>query len=170
MDKHQLSAKITEIVAQVTDKNNLELVRAELVGSIKTPLIRVFIDKPEGITHTDCATVSFGISEILDNFKSISPDYMLEVSSPGLERELYSIKDFEKFVGSLAKVKTKIAVNGLKNFSGHIKVVEGETIILTDKLNGEVKFTFESVVKANLQIDIEEEFKRNEKRKMENGK
>ncbi len=169
MDKHQLAAKITEIVAKVTEQNNLELVRAEIVGSIKTPLVRIFIDKPEGITHPDCAAVSFGISEILGNSKFISPDYMLEVSSPGLERELYNLKDFEKFVGSLTKVKTNIAINGHKNFSGQIKGVDGETIILTDKVNGEVKFTFESVVKANLQVDIEEEFRRNEKRKTENG-
>lgn len=160
MDKQQLSTKLNEIAGQLADKNNLELVRAEVVGSVKSPVIRIFIDKPNGISHEDCAAISFGISEILDTSNFISPDYMLEVSSPGLERELYSLKDFEKFIGNLAKVKTKIAINGQRNFTGRIKAVADETIIFADKTFGEVEFQYDSVAKANLQIDIEEEFKR----------
>lgn len=160
MDKSFLTAKVTEIAEKVTDKNSLELVKAEVVGSVKNPIIRVFIDKPKGISHEDCAAISFGMSEILDKSNFISPDYRLEVSSPGLERELYSLKDFEKFVGSLAKVKVKTAIDGQKNFSGRIKAIEGKTIIFADKTNGEVRFSFEEIVKANLEIDIEEEFKR----------
>lgn len=170
MDKQQLTLQVNEIAEKVTDKHHLELVKAEVVGSVKNPIIRVFIDKPKGVSHEDCAAISHGISEILEKSNFISPDYMLEVSSPGLERELYSLKDFEKFIGNLVKVKTKTALNGQKNFSGRIKSVEGEEIILSDKTKGEVKFLFEIVAKANLEIDIEEEFKRNEKRKTENGK
>lgn len=170
MDKSLLTARITEIAEKVTDKNNLELVRTEVVGSQKHPIIRVFIDKPLGISHEDCATISFGISAILDNSDFISPDYMLEVSSPGLERELYSRRDFEKVIGNLAKVKTKAAINGQKNFNGRIKAVEGDEIVFEDKTNGEVRFLFENVAKASLQIDLEEEFKRNEKRRTENRK
>lgn len=170
MDKQLLTAKINEIAAKVTDKHNLELVRAEVVGSVKNPILRIFIDKPKGISHEDCAAISFGISAILDKSDFISPDYMLEVSSPGLERELYSLKDFEKFVGNLAKVKTKTAINGQKNFSGRIKAIDGAEVIFSDKTNGEVRFNYESVAKANLEIDIEEEFKRNGKGTTENEK
>jgi ribosome maturation factor RimP len=160
MDKSLLTARINEVAEKVTDKNNLELVRAEVVGSLKNPIVRIFIDKPLGISHEDCAAVSHAMSAILDQSNFISPDYMIEVSSPGLERELYSLKDFEKFVGSLAKVKTKTAVGGQKNFNGRIRAIEGQEIVFDDKTNGEVRFLFEAVAKANLQIDIEEEFKR----------
>lgn len=160
MDKSLLTGRMTEIAGRVTDKNNLELVRAEVVGSVKSPIIRIFIDKPTGVLHEDCAAVSTGISEILDQATFISPDYVLEVSSPGLERELYSLRDFEKFIGNLAKVKTKIAGSGQKNFFGKIKAIEGQEIVFEDKTHGEVRFSFENVTKANLQIDIEEEFKR----------
>ncbi|HRH44750.1 MAG TPA: ribosome maturation factor RimP [Pyrinomonadaceae bacterium] len=160
MDKQQLTLQVNEITEKVTDKHNLELVKAEVVGSVKNPIIRIFIDKPKGISHEDCAAVSYAISEILDKSDFISPDYMLEVSSPGLERELYNLKDFEKFIGNLAKVKTKTPINGQKSFSGRIKAVNGEEIILSDKSKGEIKFLFEMVAKANLEIDIEEEFRR----------
>jgi ribosome maturation factor RimP len=164
MDKSLLTARINEIAEKVTAKNNLELVRTEVVGSSKNPIVRLFIDKPLGISHEDCAAVSYGMSAILDNSDFISPDFLLEVSSPGLERELYSLQDFEKFIGNLAKVKTKIDLNGQKNFNGRIKAVEGEEIIFNDKTNGEVRFLFENVAKANLQIDLEEELKRGKHR------
>jgi ribosome maturation factor RimP len=85
---------------------------------------------------------------------------MLEVSSPGLERELYSLKDFEKFAGNMAKVKTTQPVNGQKNFSGRIVEVKGEEIVFEDKTNGTVQFPYNTVAKANLEVDFEEELKR----------
>lgn len=160
MNKLAATEKVGEIVGQIAEKNNLELVRAEVVGSAKEPIIRIYIDKPHGITHDDCATVSREVGAILDAQDFISPDYSLEVSSPGLERELYSLKDFEKFAGSLAKVKTKQPISGQKNFRGRIARVEGEEIVFADKTSGEIRFPFETVAKANLEIDLEEEFKR----------
>lgn len=160
MNKLEIAEKLTEIAQKVIDKHNLELVRAEAVGSIKNPTVRVFIDKPSGISHEDCAAVSRDLSAVLDEIDFISSAYLLEVSSPGLERELYSLKDFSKFVGNLAKVKTRKPIEGQRNFRGKIKAVEGDEIIFADKINGEVRFKFDDVAKANLEIDIEEEFKR----------
>jgi ribosome maturation factor RimP len=160
MNKLALAEKIDEIARKVVDKHNLELVRAEAVGSIKNPTVRVFIDKPNGISHEDCAAVSRDLSAVLDELDFISSAYLLEVSSPGLERELYSLTDFVKFTGNLAKVRTKMPIDGQRNFSGRIEAVDGEEIIFNDKTNGEVRFTFDQVAKANLEIDIEEEFRR----------
>ena len=160
MDKLAVAEKITEIARKVVDKHNLELVRAEAVGSAKNPTVRVFIDKPGGISHEDCAAVSRDLSAVLDELDFISSAYLLEVSSPGLERELYSLQDFAKFIGDLAKVRTKMPIEGQRNFRGRIKAVEGNEIVFTDKVTGEVRFTFEAVAKANLEIDIEEEFRR----------
>lgn len=160
MDKVALAEKLTLIAGEITDKYALELVRAEVLGSLKNPTVRIFIDKPDGISHGDCASVSRDLSAILDEEDFIDSAYLLEVSSPGLERELYSLKDFEKFVGNLSKIRTKMPIEGQRNFRGRIKAVEGSEIVFTDKTVGEVKFPFEAVGKANLEIDIEEEFRR----------
>lgn len=164
MNKLSISERVREIAASAAEKYDLELVQAETAGSERQPIIRIYIDKSEGISHEDCSLVSHFVTEILDADNSISPDYLLEVSSPGLERELYSLKDFERFAGKLAMVKTNAAINGQRNFRGRIKNVEGAEIIFEDKTNGEVRFPFEAVSKANLEIDVEEEFKRSGER------
>jgi ribosome maturation factor RimP len=170
MDKTALAEKLTEIAQKVADKHNLELVRAEVLGSVKNPTVRIFIDKPLGISHEDCVAVSRELGAIMDEIDLFPAAYLLEVSSPGLERELYTLQDFVKFSGNLAKVRTKMPVGGQRNFRGRIKTVEGEEIVFTDKTNGEVRFPFTAVAKANLEIDLEEEFRRNEKGKTKNEK
>lgn len=170
MSKISIAERIQKIAASAADDNGFELVHVEVVGSEKQPIVRIFIDKPEGVTIDDCTTMSHTVGTILDAEDFISSAYMLEVSSPGLERQLYSLKDFEKFAGNLARVKTNVAINGQRNFRGRIKSVDGEEIVFDDKTNGEVHFAYNAVAKANLEIDIEEEFKRNEKLKAESGK
>lgn len=160
MSKHLIEEKVREIAARVAEENKIELVHAETVGSKHNPIIRVFIDKPEGISHSDCEITSRGIEAILDADETISPTYMLEVSSPGLERELYSLQDFEKYNGNLAKVKTATPINGQKNFRGRIVGIKGEEILFDDKTSGTLSFPFSAIVKANLEIDLEEELKR----------
>ena len=160
MSKEIVTEKIREIAASVAGENNLELVQAQVVGSSKNLTIRVFVDKTSGVTHEDCAAVSRKIGQILDAEDVFPLSYVLEVSSPGLERELYSLEDFRKFAGKLAKVKTAAAIDGQKNFRGRIVKVESDEIIFDDKTNGTVRFSFEAVAKANLEIDLEEELKK----------
>ena len=160
MDKQAVNERLREIAAQVTEKHGLELVHAELKGAGRDRAVRIFIDKPEGITHADCSLVSHEVGEILDAEDFIPTAYNLEVSSPGLERELYSLRDFEKFAGSLAKIKTSAPVNGQKNFRGRIVKTEGEEIFFEDKTAGAVSFPYSAVAKANLEFDLEEELKR----------
>ncbi|CAN5234309.1 ribosome maturation factor RimP [soil metagenome] len=161
MRKDSIEERIREIAAGIAAESNLELVQVETAGSKQNPTIRVFIDKPNGVSHEDCVNVSRQIEAVLDSDDSITPTYMLEVSSPGLERELYSLKDFEKFAGNLAKVKTVTAINGQKHFRGRIIGIKGEEILFNDKTNGELSFPFNAVAKANLEIDLEAELKRN---------
>ena len=157
--KHSVNEQIREIAASVAKKSGLEFVHAETVGANKNLTIRVFIDKDGGVTHEDCELVSRNIEKILDDDDFIPSGYLLEVSSPGLERGLYSLRDFEKFVGHLAKVKTETAIAGQKNFRGRIVGIEGEEIIFDDKTKGTVRFSYSTVAKANLEIDLEEELK-----------
>ncbi len=165
-----ISERIREIAARATEEDGLELVHAQATGTSKKLVITVFIDKIGGVTHEDCSKVSRKLDAILDVEDFIPSTYLLEVSSPGLERGLYSRKDFEKFVGSFAKVKIDAPINGQKNFRGRISAVDKEEIVLEDKTSGTIRFPYSVVAKANLEIDLDEELKRSEKRKIESGK
>lgn len=160
MDKHLTGERIKGIAAAAVSDMGLEFVHAEVVGSKKNLTVRVFIDKPEGVTIEDCSTASRRIEAVLDADDFIPSSYVLEVSSPGIERELYSLNDFERFAGKSAKVKTETPVNGQKNFKGRIAAVEKGKIVFEDITAGKVSFPYEAVAKANLLIDLEEEFKR----------
>jgi len=151
--------KIEEIAERVCADYGIELVHVEIAGSNKSPTVRITIDKPEGITHEDCANASNAVGTVLDVEDFISSAYTLEVSSPGLERELYKLSEYEKFAGSLAKMKTREAVNGQRNFRGRIIGIEDESVIFDDKTNGRVSVPFAIIKKANLEIDVEEEFR-----------
>lgn len=168
MNKLAIAERVQQIAAQAAASNNLELVHVDVVGTAKSPTVRVFIDKPGGVSVENCTAVSRQMEAVLDAEDFIPSAYVLEVSSPGLERELYSLKDFEKFSGNLAKVRTHQPISGQRNFRGRIKVVSDEEILFDDKTNGEVRIPFGLVAKANLEIDLEEELKRNGKRNAEN--
>lgn len=160
MSQRSIDERIGEIAAGSAKKNDLELVHVQAKGAKNNLTIRVFIDKPGGVTHDDCARVSREIESVLDSEDFIPSAYLLEVSSPGLERELYSLKDFEKFAGEMAKVRMHTPVGGQRNFRGRILNVSGEEIAFEDKTSGKVSFSYDNVAKANLEIDIEKELKR----------
>ena len=159
-----IEERIREIADRVAQEKGLEFVHAQIVGANKNLTVRVFIDKSGGITHEDCSLFSKEFETVLDAEDFIPAAYLLEVSSPGLERELYSLKDFEKFVGSLAKVKTNQPVDGQKNFRGRIAKIETDEIVFEDKTKGTVRFPHSAVAKANLEIDLEKELKQSGKR------
>ena len=163
MSNQTVSEQIQAVAARITAERSLEFVHCEVVGSKRNPVVRVFIDKPGGVTHEDCVAVSRQIEAVFDAEDFIGSAYVLEVSSPGLERGLYSLQDFEKFAGQMARVKTNVPIDGQKNFSGRITAVEGDEIIFADKTRGEARFPYAAVAKANLEIDLEEELRRSAK-------
>jgi ribosome maturation factor RimP len=155
---------VREIARRVAEERGLELVHVEFAGGPRAPALRIFIDKPEGVTHSDCSEVSTHVGTVLDVEDFVPVAYTLEVSSPGLERGLYRLEDYERFAGRAAKLKTRGAVNGQRNFRGRIAGVEGEEIIFDDKTTGSVRVPFSEIAKANLEIDVEEEFRLAEER------
>jgi len=160
MSQHSIDERIRELAANSAERNDLELVHVQAKGAKNNMTIRVFIDKEGGVTHEDCVKVSREIETVLDAEDFIPSAYLLEVSSPGLERELYSLKDFEKFAGCAAKVRTHSPIDGQRNFRGRIVKVSGEKIVFEDKSHGDVSFSYSDVAKANLEIDIDKELKR----------
>jgi ribosome maturation factor RimP len=118
------------------------------------------------VTHEDCSDVSLHFGTVMDVEDFIHTPYILEVSSPGLERGLYKREDYERFAGRMAKMKSRVAVNGQRNFRGRIVGVEDGHVLFDDKTSGRVSLPLDSIVKANLEIDVEEEFRRAKEREM----
>jgi len=166
MEPAEVQERIREIVGRVADEHGVEHVHTEVGVVGRQAAVRVFIDKPGGVTHEDCSTVSHHVGTVLDVEDFISSTYTLEVSSPGLERGLYNRADYERFAGKQAKVRTRDAINGQRNFRGRIVGLEGDDVVFDDKTSGQVRVSFETIVKANLEIDVEEEFRRAKEREM----
>jgi ribosome maturation factor RimP len=150
--------KVREIAKEAALANGAEFVHLELSGSKRNPIVRVFADKEGGIGIEDCANISRTLEDSGELDEAIPGTYILEVSSPGLDRELYSIADFAKFVGKLAKIK--LSSGEQKSLNGRIVDVEENEIVFDDRTSGEVRFSYDLVAKANLKIDLSEELAR----------
>jgi len=123
--------KVQAIVERVAASHGLEVVEVELRGGGKARMLRIFIDKPSGVTHEDCANVSREVSTILDVEDAVgSGPYVLEVSSPGLDRKLVRPTDFERFQGSRVKLTTRMPVNGNRHFEGRLEHFEAGRLTL----------------------------------------
>ena len=114
--------RLREIAERVAATSGLEVVEVELRGGGKSRMLRVFLDKPEGVTHEDCANFSREFGTIVDVEDAVpSGSYTLEVSSPGLDRKLSRPRDFERFTGSRVKLMTKEPVAGNRHFEGKLE-------------------------------------------------
>ena len=160
MGNDSIEARVQEIAERVAIDHGLELVHVEVAGPDNKPIVRVFIDKPHGVTHDDCSEVSTHMGTILDVEDFIHAAYTLEVSSPGIERGLYKRNDYERFAGSNAKLKIRQPINGQRNFRGRLLGLDGDDIIFDDRTNGRVQIPLDLVTKANLEVDVEEELRR----------
>ena len=157
--------KVREFAEKATGGSAIELVHVE-IGALKNKrVVRIFIDKEGGVTHDDCSFVSHEIEDQLDLEDPVSSEYLLEVSSPGIERGLYRIEDFERFEGNEARLKTHDAIDGQRNFRGQIAGVNGDLIELEDITGGKVRIRFDQIKKANLTFDIEKELKESSRKK-----
>lgn len=126
-----------------------ELIEVEFGRHGNQGLLRLFIDRPGGVTVDDCAAVSHIASARLDLIDPIESEYMLEVSSPGFTRPLRRVKDFEKYTGERVKVKAVTPVDGRKNFNGVLAgIADGMVAIETE--GGTFRLHLENVKQAHL--------------------
>src|SRR6185503_5033900 len=123
--------RVREVVDRVAASNGLEVVEVDLRGGGKSRMLRITIDKPGGVTHEDCANLSREAGTILD-VEDVVPggSYLLEVSSPGLDRPLLRPADFERFQGSRVKLTTRMPVNGNRHFEGRLEHFESGRLTL----------------------------------------
>lgn len=107
-----------------------ELVGIEFIPQGRRSLLRIYIDKEDGVTIDDCSDVSHQVSGVLEVEDLIREQYTLEVSSPGLDRPLFKLEDFDRFSGRQVKLRLRLMVGGRRNFTGRILGVEGESVRL----------------------------------------
>ena len=154
MEEKEVIEKIRRLIELPLLKRNIEVVDLEWRRERRGWTLRVFIDKPTGITVEDCAKVSSLVGKLLDEEDFIHHSYTLEVSSPGIDRPLTKKEHFERFAGERAKITLKTPIEGRKNFTGILLGVQGDDLVMIE-VEGKVwKFSLEDIKKARLQPEI----------------
>jgi ribosome maturation factor RimP len=149
--------RIRLLVQQVVESQGYELVEFELKGGGKHSVLRVFIDKPDGITHKDCELVSEQLGTVLDVEDLIPFSYTLEVSSPGLDRKLVKDSDYTRFEGKLAKVQTRIPLQNQKTFKGRLRGLQGGNVLLELPKGNVMEIPLDVIQESRLEFDWAEE-------------
>ena len=123
--------------------------------------IKVFVDGDNGVPIDKLVQYNRVLYKKIEEI-GLFPggDFALEVSSPGLERGLYKRGDYERFAGNLVKIKTRNPIGGQRNFRGRLLGIEGDEVSIEDRTSGRVIIPFDSVSKANLEMDFEQELRR----------
>ncbi|AZO95543.1 ribosome maturation factor RimP [Halocella sp. SP3-1] len=144
-------------VEDIIKGKNLELVDVEYLKEGNNWYLRVFIERlDDQVTLEECEDISRILSDILDEKDPIENSYILEVSTPGLERPLKKRSDFDRFVGKLVTIKTYVPVEGKKVITGYIKGSDEENIMLDLKEGeGDVNIPFDKIAGANLTADFD---------------
>ncbi|MCV3270051.1 ribosome maturation factor RimP [Roseobacter sinensis] len=162
--KAAIDRRMAEIITPVIEDMGFELVRVRLMSG-KSTTLQIMADKPEGgIEVDDCAEISQAVSAILDVEDPILDEYTLEVSSPGIDRPLTRLKDFEMFEGYEAKIETGEMIDGRRRFKGELAGVEGDEVLI-NVAEGTIglKFDWLSDAKLVLTDDLIKEMLRQRK-------
>ena len=122
--------EIAKLLAPTIERLGYELIDLEANVGGKGGVIRLFIDKPEGIDLEDCEKVSLAVSALLDVEDPIPGNYNLEVSSPGLDRKLTKIEHFQRFAGETVKVQMRFPIEGRRRFRGTLVSSDDENIVV----------------------------------------
>ncbi len=122
--------ELWDLLEPIVTALGYELVEIEYQPSTRHGVLRLYIDSEDGIQLEDCSAVSNQVSALLDVEDPIPGHYNLEVSSPGMDRPLRGIKDYERFTGELVNIKTGMAIDGRRNFKGRLRGIEGDEITI----------------------------------------
>ena len=146
--------KVRQIAERAGAKDNIEVVDVQFLGGGGTRVLRLFIDKPGGVTHGDCEAMSQHVGTVLD-IEDVIPGqrYTLEVSSPGVERKISTPAEFERFVGQKIKVVLREPLENQKSWAGTlVSFAQGE-VTLEPSPGRQLQFPFDQVQRANLKFE-----------------
>jgi len=150
----ELGDKIKKIIEPVINTGGIELYDIEFNRMRGKGLLRVFIEKEDGVTIEDCGRISREIEAVLDVEDPIPFSYVLEVSSPGLDRPLKKLEDFNRYSGNMVRVTTLEPVDNQTFFIGTIDKVENDEISLLLPKNRQVIIPFKNISKARLEVEV----------------
>jgi ribosome maturation factor RimP len=145
--------RIRQLVAEAVESQGYELVDFELKGAGNNSVLRIFIDKPDGISHQDCGLVSEQVGTVLDVEDVIPYKYTLEISSPGLDRKLVKESDFSRFEGKLAKIQTRIPLQHQKVFKGRLKGLRDGSVVLGLPAGNSMEIPLDVIQEARLEFE-----------------
>lgn len=166
--KTAIDRRLAAIVGPVIEGLGFELVRIRLMGG-KTRILQIMADRPDGgIEVEDCATISTAVSAVLDVEDPIEENYVLEVSSPGIDRPLTRLKDFDMWVDYEARIETTELIDGRRRFKGVLQGTEGDEVLIEIEEGGQpltigLKFDWLSDAKLILTDDLIAEMLRQRK-------
>ena len=147
--------KLTQLLRPAVEGLGYELVGIEHLPMGKHTVLRIYIDSPDGITVSDCSQVSHQVSGVLEVEEPVKGQFTLEVSSPGIDRPLFSFEQFEQFVGSKVKLKLYHAIEGKRKIVGLIESVEGDDINIKDADSDSIiQVQIDDIDKANIITDL----------------
>ncbi len=144
-----LEQRLMQMLESPVQALGFELWGIEFIRAGKHSTLRVYIEHENGISVEDCVEVSHQVSSILDVEDPISTEYNLEVSSPGMDRILFSAEQFARYTGEQVSVMLRMAINNRRKFKGTITAVEGDNLTLT--VDGQAEtVAFANIQQANL--------------------
>jgi ribosome maturation factor RimP len=152
--KAAIDRRMAEIITPVIEDLGYELVRVRLMSG-KNTILQIMADKPEGgIEVDDCAKISMAVGATLDVEDPIVDEYALEVSSPGIDRPLTRLKDFENFEGYEAKIETTELIDGRRRFKGQLAGIDGSDVLINVE-EGTIGLQFDWLSDAKLVLTDE---------------
>lgn len=146
--------RVFEQIAPLAEGHGFELVTCEIVGPKGSPVVRVYLDREGGIDLDAITDANAWISEALESDSPMDGPFVLEVSSPGLERPLRTPHDYQRFTGQRVTVKTRRPIDGQRRFTGGLAGIENEDVIV--ECEGERRvIPLDAIAKANLKPEID---------------
>ena len=146
---NDIEENLFQALNEIVEKKDMRVVNINISGLAKSPSIQIIIDSIQGVSLDDCSFVSKLTDDIIKVNGYYSDDYNLEVSSPGINRQLFSLDDFRLYESSMVKIKLKKPINNRKNILGMIKAIKSENIIV-DMNEEEIEIEFKNIKKANI--------------------
>ncbi|MBQ6454569.1 MAG: ribosome maturation factor RimP [Eggerthellaceae bacterium] len=132
------------------DEHGIEIVTVEVTGARKSPTIRVYIDAPNGVNFDELTRSQKWINDLMDEIDPFPGAYVLEVSSPGIDRPLRTPEHFKRFVGSTVVVRASEAVNGRANWTATLTAADDAGITVCDDASNEATIPYEKIKRANV--------------------